>query len=93
MRPCSPLHSVLSEFVSETGSEKVSRIEILSDGSAGEISWIASGIFDAEGLAADSVGNLFVSGVNSVFKVANGVVTTFVSGFNDPEGLAADRHR
>jgi glucose/arabinose dehydrogenase len=77
-------------FVSETGAGRVSRVEILLDGSAGESVVVASGIVDAEGLAYSAEGVLYVSGESVVHRVADGVTTTFADGFVDPEGLAID---
>ena len=80
-----------SLLVSETDADRVSRIEVLPDGTAGGISTVASGIDDAEGLVLDTSGNLFVSDSDTVFKVADGTATVFASGFNDAEGLAIDQ--
>jgi len=77
-------------FVTETEARRVSRIEILADGSLGELEVVASGIDDAEGLALSDDGVLYVSGATAVYQVADGMAIPFVGGFADPEGLAID---
>lgn len=77
-------------FVSESRAGRVSRVDILLDGSAGESVVVASGIVDAEGLAYSDEGVLYVSGESAVHRIAGGVTTTFADGFADPEGLAID---
>jgi sugar lactone lactonase YvrE len=78
-------------LVSETDADRVLGIEILPDGTAGEVDVVASGIEDAEGLALDASGDLYVSDLDAVFKVADGTAMVFASGFNDAEGLAIDQ--
>ncbi|MDH3398343.1 MAG: hypothetical protein OEM81_11005, partial [Acidimicrobiia bacterium] len=75
-------------FFSETGADRATRVEIASDGSAGEAVVVASGIADAGGLALSDDGVLFVSDSDVVYRVADGVVTRFADGFEDAEGLA-----
>jgi phosphonate transport system substrate-binding protein len=77
-------------LVSETGASRVSRIEILADGSPGDVAVVASGIADAEGLALSDDGVLYVSNAGVVYRVADGVTAPFAGGFADAEGLAID---
>lgn len=77
-------------FFSETGAERVSRVEILPDGSLGEVEVLATGIDDAEGLALADDGALYVAGGDALYRIVDGVATVFAGGFADPEGLAID---
>jgi hypothetical protein len=60
---------------------------------AGTQSIFASGLFVPEGLAFDSLGNLFEAdfGSGTIFKFTPaGIKSTFASGLNNPQGLAFD---
>jgi sugar lactone lactonase YvrE len=78
-------------LVSETSEERVLIIDVLPNGSAGEIEEYATGIPDAEGVALDAADVLYVSNSDTVFKVVEGMEIPFVAGFNDAEGLAIDQ--
>ena len=61
------------------------------------ITTIASGLGELNGIVADSVGNVYVSGDNKITKIGGGAPTTnavavpdsvFASGFNAPYGIA-----
>lgn len=62
-------------------------------GPGGAVSTFATGFSQADGLAFDSTGNLFVADlfVGSILKITpQGVVTTFASGLNNPFDLVFD---
>jgi len=57
----------------------------------GTVSTIASGLYNAEGLAFDANGNLYVANSGLVSLVTpTGLVSTFAGGFDNPLGLAFD---
>lgn len=78
-------------FVTETDLASVSMIEILPDGTAGDVSTYGSEIPDAEGVSLDASDVVFVSDFDAVYKVIDGFSIPFVSGFSDAEGLAFDQ--
>jgi sugar lactone lactonase YvrE len=80
-----------SLFASESSLDRVISIPVLPDGTAGEVAIFAEGISDAEGLALDATGNLYVGDSYYVYKVEDGLVTAYTGGFNDAEGLAIDQ--
>jgi sugar lactone lactonase YvrE len=75
-------------FVSETGTERITRVEILPDGSAGGRVEVAAGIPDIRGLALSGDGVLYACTSNVVYRVAQGVTTQFAEGFVNAQGLA-----
>lgn len=70
--------------------ERIIRVEVLPDGSAGERVELASGIPDIEGLVLSSDGVLYIGTSNVVYRVAEGATTPIADGFVDAQGLAID---